>query len=306
MRKNEIYVLGSINIDLTIFTNRVPNQGETITGKDFMTAAGGKGANQAVAAAKIGNKVNMIGAVGNDYFQKQVIDSLLEANVNIDNVKVVNDASTGVAIITRSNGDNRIVLDPGANYKITTEDVDKGLKGIEKDIFISQFEIPMDVVKYGLIKAKEQKMITIVNPAPVRIIEDDLYQYIDYLVVNQSEAELLTGIYPHDLEDSIKVYEFFKLKGLKTLVVTLGESGSAILNGSKTFKPAHKIKPIDTTGAGDAFIGAFAHSIINGFEHLETLEFSNSTSALVCLKKGAQQSMPNLEEINKFRKEVRK
>lgn len=305
MRKNEIYVLGSINVDLVITADVLPDQGETIRGRNFMINAGGKGANQAVAASMLGAKVNMIGAVGNDEFKDVALNSIKNSGVNILNIKQ-KPSTTGVAVIIKNNNDNRIILDSGSNFKLNINDLKEGLKNATKnDVFITQFEINEDVLYEGLKMAKEKEMITILNPAPAKIIDDQMYELIDYLVINQSEAKLLTNIYPNNLEDSKKVFEFFKNKGIKNLIVTLGSKGSVYLGEETLYIDSYKIKPIDTTGAGDAFIGSFAYSLINKMSYKEGLNLSNATSALVCLKEGAQKAMPTINEVKIFMKERR-
>lgn len=300
MKNNNIYVLGSINVDLVISAPIFPKQGETIHGKDFLINSGGKGANQAVAAKKLGANVHLIGAVGNDEFKDIALKVIRSSGVNTESV-FVKDAKTGVAMIIKHEGDNRIILDSGSNILISREDLVQGLKGArEGDVFISQFEVNMDVVYEGLKIAKSLKMVTILNPAPAALIKDEAYKDIDYLVINQSEAELLTNIYPKSFEDTKEVFNFFKKKGLKNLIVTLGSKGSVYL-GHEVFKTeAYKIITVDTTGAGDSFIGAFAYGLVNDLSPNETLKIANATSALVCLRPGAQRAMPSLNEVEKF------
>lgn len=301
--KNNIYVLGSINVDLVINAPIFPSQGETVVGKDFLINSGGKGANQAVAAKKLGANVNLIGAVGNDQFAQLALKEAIDNKVDISNI-VRKDSTTGVAMIIKHDGDNRIILDSGSNELITKKDLIEGLKKAkENDIFISQFEVNESAVYEGLEIAKNIGMITILNPAPAKIINDDVYKNIDYLVINQSESLVLTNIYPNDYDDVLKVFEYFKTKGLKHLIVTLGSKGSVYL-GSEIFKTnAYEINPVDTTGAGDSFIGAFAYGLSKGINQRDSLELANATSALVCLKEGAQQSMPNFSEVEKFMRE---
>lgn len=306
MKKSNIFVLGSINVDLVISAPVFPKQGETITGKDFLINSGGKGANQAVAASKLGGNVSLIGAVGNDQFNEIALKEVKLSGINTNNI-IEKNSTTGVAMIIKHDGDNRIILDSGSNTLITKEDLINGLEDAkDNDIFISQFEVNEDAVYEGLKIAKSLNMTTILNPAPAKIIKDEVYKDIDYLVINQSEALLLTNIYPNDYSDTAKVYEYFKSKGLKHLIVTLGSKGSVYL-GEEVFNTnAYKIIPVDTTGAGDSFIGAFAYGLSNKMNPKDNLELANATSALVCLKAGAQQSMPTLIEVEKFIEERRK
>lgn len=302
MKKNtKIYCLGSINVDLTITTDRIPNKGETLAGTNFIINSGGKGANQASAAAKLGADVKMIGVVGNDQFKDLTLNTLKKANVDVSNIVVDEHYTSGVAIIIKNDNDNRIILDGGVNMKISKEVIDKGLETSELgDIFITQFEINQDATLYGLKQAKDKGMVTILNPAPAREIPLEMYQLVDYLVINQSEAELLTGIYPSTKEEAIRIGEIIKPKGPQNVIVTMGDKGAVLISGNIHFIKSHKIKVVDTIGAGDAFIGSFAYGLTKGLKHEDILKLSNATSALVCLKEGAQEAMPSLEMVNAF------
>lgn len=302
MKKNtKIYCLGSINVDLTITTDRIPNKGETLAGTNFIINSGGKGANQASAAAKLGADVKMIGVVGNDQFKDLTLNTLKKANVDVSNIVVDEHYTSGVAIIIKNDNDNRIILDGGVNMKISKEVIDKGLETSESgDIFITQFEINQEATLYGLKQAKDKGMVTILNPAPAREIPLEMYQLVDYLVINQSEAELLTSIYPSTKEEAVRIGEIIKPKGPQNVIVTMGEKGAVLINGNIHFIKSHKIKVVDTIGAGDAFIGSFAYGLTRGLKHEDILKLSNATSALVCLKEGAQEAMPSLEMVNAF------
>lgn len=303
MTRSKVYVLGSINIDLVINTDRIPNKGETISGHHFMINSGGKGANQAIAAAKLGADVKMIGAIGSDPFNEIAKTALKEGEVDTTYVKT-SMTNTGVAVIIKCENDNRIILDGGSNLCITDEDIEHGLSEAgENDLFISQFEVNNDAVLYGLKLAKAKKMITILNPAPVKPIQDDLYPFIDYLVINQTEAELLTGIYPTTTDDVVKISEMLKAKGTKNIVVTMGEIGAAMITDAVYFENAHQIEVVDTVGAGDSFIGAIAYGLTEQMTEKELLKLGNATSAIVCMHDGVQGAMPSLQDVQIFLQE---
>lgn len=301
MKKNKIYVLGSVNMDLVISTDVIPKQGETVSGKDFFINSGGKGANQAVQAAKLLEDVKMIGAIGKDIYGASLKETLTSYGVDTKKVKELDDTNSGVAVITRYESDNRIIISAGANAYVSLDDVMKHLDGDKGDILVVQFEIPFKTTEYGLKKAKERGMITICNPAPYDDEVKKMFPYIDYLVVNQTEAELMSGIYPNTGDDVKRIYEFVKKKGVKHLLVSLGSKGASLIKDDVYYySPAFKINAVDTTGAGDAFIGAFSRCLVNKIYGEEKLRFCNATSAIVCMHAGAQQSMPVLSEVLDF------
>lgn len=292
----KIYVLGSINMDMVITTPYIPAEGETLSGSNFFLNGGGKGANQAVAAAKQNVKTYLIGNVGNDIFGKDLINNLNEYNVDTTYLHKLNGTPTGVAMIIIHNNDNRIILDGGANHKVTYQQIDEALSSAEEnDIFITQLENNLDAVIYGLKKAKERKMITIFNPAPAKQLPEDIFAYIDYLILNETECEILSGLYPKN-EDSIKtVYE--KL-GVKNLIITLGSKGSLLVKENQIVKiNPNKVNAVDTTAAGDTYVGVFASQLVKGKSEVDSLNYASITSSLTCLKEGAQQSIPYEQEV---------
>lgn len=298
----KIYVLGSINIDLVIHTPYIPKNGETLAGSDFLINEGGKGANQAVAASKQEIDTYLIGCLGDDVFSDKILSTLKNYHVKTDYIQKLEKTNTGTAIIIIENGDNRIILDKGANQYVDVKLIDKALSQAQnKDIFISQLEINLDAVIYGLKKAKSKNMITIFNPAPAKILDSDIYQYIDYLILNESECEILTNICPKYEEDYQKIYDFFMDKGLKNLIITLGKKGAVYLNNQGLIKvKANKVDAIDTTAAGDTFVGVFASCLCLGKSIKEALEYSCLCSSLTCLKMGAQQAIPTKKEVIEY------
>ncbi len=295
----KIYVLGSINMDMVITTPYIPAEGETLSGSNFFLNGGGKGANQAVAAAKQNVKTHLIGNVGNDIFGKDLINNLINYNVDTTYLSKLNNVPTGVAMIIIHNNDNRIILDGGANHKVTYSQIDDALKTAEEnDIFITQLENNMNAVAYGLIMAKEHKMITIFNPAPAKEINKELYNYIDYLILNETECEILSGLYPSDESSIRKVYE--KL-GVNNLIITLGSKGSLLVKKDEIIKISpNKVDAVDTTAAGDTYVGVFASQLVKGKTEVDALNYASIASSLTCLKEGAQQSIPFENEVLEY------
>ena len=246
--------------------------------------------------------VLLIASVGNDVFGNDLIKTLSNYNVDVTYIDKLGDTSTGVAMIIIENKDNRIILDGGANRKISNEQIDKALVDAkENDIFITQLENNIDAVLYGLKKAKEKGMITLFNPAPAIKLENEFYSYVDYLIVNESECEILTTIDPVSLEDKKKAYKVLCDLGVKNLIITLGSKGSICFAGNEVIEvKANKVDAIDTTAAGDTFVGTLASKLINNASLKEALDYASICSSLTCLKNGAQQSIPTLKEVNEY------
>ena len=285
----KIYVLGSINIDLCINAPYIPNRGETLMGDDFFIAHGGKGANQAVASARSGASVKMCGCVGSDVFGKTVLESLKSEGIDCRHVLIIDNISTGTAMIVVCDGDNRIILNSGANSKISKEQIDEFLKDADKDdIFLAQLENPIDMIGYGLEKAKEKGMTVVLNPAPANKDITEYLKYVDILTPNEGECELLGG------EELIS-------KEVGILIVTLGDKGYKIVKKDKvnTF-PCIKIKAVDTTAAGDTFCGAMLARFAETNNIYESARYGSIAASIACTKKGAQPSIPTSDEILKI------
>lgn len=273
-------------MDLCIESPYMPKAGETITGGNFMTNGGGKGANQAVAAGKLGGKVAMCGVVGNDGFGETLLNNLKAAGVDTSRVRRC-ECSTGIAVIILAEGDNRIILDKGANARLNKEDIDEFLKNAGKgDIYLTQLENPIEVIGYGLKKAKEKGMTTILNPAPANKDITPYLSFVDIITPNESETELFGG--REELSES----------GIEKIVITLGGKGYEIYgrDGGKTY-PCIKVKAVDTTAAGDTFCGGLAVGLSEGKTLEEACEFGSKAASIACTKKGAQQSVPTKEEV---------
>ena len=285
---SKIFVLGSLNMDLAIESDRNPEKGETITGKNFHTCPGGKGANQALAAAKLGADVTMLGAIGNDSFGKEMKDQLAKYGVDVSFIKTLEGVSSGIAIIQLVNGDNRIILDLGANLKLTKEDVDSFLVNAKKgDIFLTQLENDIDIVGYALKMAKSREMLTILNPAPANTKIAKYLQFVDIFTPNETEFALFNK------EGKVDV---------KNLIVTLGEDGYCYESKEQSFKgEAIKVKAVDTTGAGDTFNGALAYQLsLNPIINKKPLDFASKAASISVTRLGSSLSSPTLEEVENF------
>lgn len=308
---NKVCVLGSINMDLVIKVNEMPKEGETILSESFEKIAGGKGANQAVAARRCGNIVSMIGKIGKDDNGK-ILKGLLEED-SIDTNLIFEDENepTGMAVITvNKNGNNSITVISGSNMTLNKDEIEKSKEIIENsDILISQFEVPEEVILEAFKIAKENNKITILNPAPAKKIDEELLKYTDIIIPNETEAELLTGIKVKDLESAKLAANGLLEKGVKFVIVTLGSKGAAVISKEDgQIVEAYKVKAIDTTAAGDSFIGGLSSKldIENlSFENLlKAVKFANKVSSITVQRKGAQPSIAKLEEVIEIYGEV--
>ncbi|WP_323616960.1 ribokinase [Erysipelothrix rhusiopathiae] len=298
---SKIYVLGSINVDLMISANRMPQQGETIAGYDYFEAIGGKGGNQAAACANLGVSTFLIGSVGRDYHGQLALNALNNFGVNTNHVLLSDDEHTGVAMILKTDHDNRIIINQGANANISVPRIHESLQGSNQDFFLTQFEVPLYAVYEGLKQAKTLGMTTVVNPAPAVVMNEDFYPLIDYLVVNQSESEILTEIFPHDLEDCKRAATTLFERGVKTVVFTLGGSGSICISKDHVdIIPSYAVEVVDTTGAGDAYIGTFLYGLSKQWNLQKALTYASAAGALACTKQGAQEALPTLETLTDF------
>ena len=293
-----ILVIGSINIDLVIHTDILPKLGETLHGNNFMTAYGGKGANQAVAVAKLYGKTDMIGAVGHDEFGKLLKGNLEANHVRTEGVKIA-DTNSGVAVITVCGGDNHIILDGGANNEVSPAWIDANLHLIkDADIVIFQLEIPMETIIYAAKKAKAYGCKVLLNPAPAAKLPEELLAYTDIIVPNEHEAAIITG-YENEEEALKALYD----NGKRNVIITLGGKGCIYNDGTaiKTQKP-FKVKAVDSTAAGDSFIGGYCSALCEGKTMEEAIRFATAVSAITVSRSGASVSIPTREEVDAFMK----
>ncbi len=296
----QVIVFGSLNMDLTIQCERMPQQGETVEGSNFLSNPGGKGGNQAVAAAKFGAATRMIACVGQDVFGKKLLEVLQGYRVDCTEIKQSETGQTGVAIITCYRGDNRIILSPGTNHELGAEDVQEALKRIASpgDIFVTQYECEQNTVLASLELAKELGMYTIFNPAPAKIIPEKYYPFIDLLIVNQVEAEYQTGILPQEDDSCKEAIQSMRRLGAGQVVITLGSRGSIFNIGEEMHSiPAHRVEAVDTTAAGDTFIGVLAACLAEGKAMEESVHYATKAAAVTITRYGAQQSIPYREEV---------
>jgi ribokinase len=295
-KQSFIAVVGSANVDLTTFNDVFPRPGETIFGKKFDLGFGGKGANQAVAARLCGANVAMIAKVGSDLFGPATIKNFQSQGIDASHVRIAEGVSSGVApIFVEPNGQNRIIVVKGANDTLSPEDVDAAAPLLRKaDTIVMQFEIPLRTVYHTVRFAEAEGIRCIVNPAPAQPVDFKQLAGADYFIPNETEAELITGMPVHSLEDATKCANFLLRQGMKRVVLTLGERGALLAGPEGTeLIPAFKVEALDTTGAGDAFIGSFAVFLGEGMQEKEALTRANLYAALSTTKVGTQKSFCN-------------
>ena len=298
-----ICVIGSLNMDLVVNVDKMPKPGQTIIGSNFKEVPGGKGANQAVAMARLNGNVSMIGKVGEDGFGQTLINALKNDKVDTTYIKTTKGA-TGVALITvDNNAQNSIVVSPGANFEVKEEDIDSNIEAIENsDIVVLQLETPLNTIKYALKKSKELNKYTILNPAPALKLDDEIIKNVDLLTPNETELEIISGVSIETEEDIQKAAQIMIEKGVKELIVTLGSKGSLYINKEKSiFKKAYKVEAVDTTAAGDSYTAALAVALSKDKNIEEAMDFASKVGALSVLKEGAQSSLPTLEDVENFR-----
>ena len=297
----KILVIGSLNIDMVMKVDHMPTAGETILCDGMKLVAGGKGANQACAAGRLGTDVTMLGAIGNDSHGEMQRDSLQRSGVDVSGLITKERVSTGTAFITvNKEGNNSIVVVQGANAQFTPEDIEAHRDLLEEcEIVILQLEIPMDTVLYAVKLARTLGKTVILDPAPVpEHFPEELYQYVDIIKPNESELSRLTGIADtqNHLEEAVQIV---KDHGVKNVLVTLGGDGVYLdtENESPVHIPAKKVEVVDTTAAGDSFTAALAAMLLEGKTLKEAAEFANQVSAIVVTREGAQDSIPTLQEV---------
>lgn len=304
---NRVCILGSINMDLVLRVDRMVKSGETILSKSFKKIPGGKGANQAVAAKRLGSNVSFIGKVCKDENGCELVKVLEQDQVDISNIEYSQSSPTGMAIITVDDGgSNSIIVVPGANMEVDDKSIENAKEIIKSSkLLVAQFETPLESTIKAFRIAKENGVMTILNPAPAKNVPDELLKLTDIIIPNETEAFELTGTKVEDMDGVKEAAKVFIEKGVKFVIITLGERGAALISKEKlSVVQAYKVKAIDTTAAGDSFIGALVSKLQNEdkieFEAIErAIKFSNKVSSIVVQRQGAQPSLPYLDEVIK-------
>lgn len=298
----KIVVLGSLNMDFVIRVKEMPQVGETILGESVCLVPGGKGANQAYAAGKLGGMVTMLGAVGGDVYGEQLCRNLRSVGVNTKGVGMLENVPTGQAFVSvYDSGDNSIIVIPGANGELNRDIVEREMWCIDEcDYIIMQMEIPLEVIRYVKEIAIRKGKKVVLDPAPAIVgLEDEFWKGISILKPNETELEILTGKKLDTLEEIKAAAGSLVKKGVETVVVTLGEKGCVMVNSEKEeYFPLHKVDVKDTTAAGDSFIAAFVVALCEGNPYEEAVAFAQRVSSVVVTRQGAQTSIPWRSEMD--------
>lgn len=287
-------------MDMVVKTSHLPAPGETVLGGSFLMNSGGKGANQAVAVARLGGEVSFISKVGDDLFGRQSLQLLKEEGIDTTGILTDPDHPSGVALITvDQEGENNIVVASGANARLSARDVESALGKIkDAEIFLVQLEIPMETVTFAAQYASSQGIQFILNPAPASTLGPELFKMIDIITPNAKEAEMLTGIVVSDQNSARQAAEFLHEQGVKKVVVTMGKSGAVLLQEGEFYSiPAPAVEAVDTTAAGDAFNGALAVAIAEGKDLEQAVGFACQAASRTVTKMGAQSSIPYRNEL---------
>jgi len=299
----DIVVVGSLNMDLVVKASRMPLAGETIPGKDLQLIPGGKGANQAAAAARLGSPVAMVGRVGNDAFGPQLIENLGRQGVDTSHVVVDDGAATGTAmIIVDDTGENSIVISAGANGRVNKRDMDRA-EGLlsQARVLLLQFEVPLETVEVAIEMAARRQVKVILNPAPPPPVPPGFLAKVDFLVPNETEASMLTGLDVDDLPSAGQAAQKLLSYGVPVVIITMGEEGALLATERRmAHVPARKVKVVDTTAAGDAFIGGLAVALMKEFRLDEAVRYATCAGTLAVRKFGAQTSLPSAEQVQAF------
>lgn len=298
-----VVVVGSLNMDLVTRAQRLPQAGETLAGEAFFTLPGGKGANQAVAAARLGAQVAMVGCVGDDAYGAQLRQALLDEGIDCQAVGTAAGVSTGVAlIVVDASSQNAIVIVAGGNGEVSPASVQRFEELLQRaDVIVCQLEVPANTVEWTLKRGRELGKTVILNPAPATgPLPADWFAAIDYLIPNESEAAALTGLPVHDLPTAEAAARHLLGLGARKVIITLGAQGALFADG-QSFERflAPKVQPVDTTAAGDTFVGGFSAALARGESERDAIAFGQQAAALSVTRVGAQPSIPHLHEVRK-------
>lgn len=306
MKMKKLCVIGSINIDLVAEVSKFPKPGETLIGTGFNTYTGGKGANQAVALGKLGADVAMVGKLGDDLYGKQYIDAFKQVGVDVSCIDIEEGISSGIAVIeVDKNGENNIVVVPGANGRVDRAFIHKKLDQIlSYDIFLLQLEIPIDTVEYLCKELKKNGKTVILDPAPAMAIPEEVYKNIDYITPNETELQILSGEKCSSEEELICGARKLQSKGVANVIIKAGKNGAYIITEQNVQHiKGFKVEAIDTTAAGDSFNAGFAYALSCESKIEDCVRFGNAVGALSTTAKGAQGAMPTLEAVNELLKD---
>jgi len=305
--KPEIVVVGSLNMDLIVRAPRFPAPGETVIGTDFGTALGGKGANQAVAAARLGGNVGMVGMIGDDGYGKAHLQALSDEGIDVAFVGVTREAHTGVAlIVVDDSGQNSIVVSPGANHVLSARDIRRAEPMLKQaSMLVLQLEILQAPVREAIEIAWKAGVPVILNPAPAHKLGEDILSMVDYLILNETEAATMAGMEVNGIDDAHEAAMRLRGSGAENVVVTMGARGAYVVGDGASFHvPAFEVNPVDTTAAGDAFVGGFAVAVFSGMSLRDAARFASAAGALATTKFGAQPSLPTVEQVREFLREA--
>ncbi len=300
MSGNSIVVIGSSNTDMVINSEHLPVPGETVLGGQFAMHPGGKGANQAVAAARLGGEVTFITRLGNDIFGQNAIEGFKGHKINTDHITIDDETPSGVALImVDKQGENCISVALGANETLDKKHIDSAFEIIRNaDFLLLQLEIPVDTVEYVVDAMKNEEVHIVLNPAPAQSLKDSLLQSLDIITPNETEAEILTGIKVTDESTARESARILRSKGIKTVIITMGAQGVYVLSDDlDQMVPCPKVDVVDTTAAGDTFNGALVVALSAGKPLHEAILFANKAAAYSVTRVGAQTSAPGLEDI---------
>lgn len=301
MTQRKIIIIGSSNTDMVIKSERIPQPGETILGGTFYMNPGGKGANQAVAASRLGGEVAFITKTGNDLFGKQSIELYTHELIDTSYINSDKKTPSGVAIImVDSKGENCITVASGANSNLSVKDIDRAKKAVEKaELILMQMEIPIETIDYAVKLADRNKVKVILNPAPARALSDDILRRLYIITPNKTEAEMISGVKVTGWKSAKKAADIISEKGVNTVIITLGSLGVLIKeNGVYHNIPANLVTAVDTTAAGDVFNGALCVALSEGKTIVDAVRFANKAAAISVTRMGAQSSIPYRKEVD--------
>lgn len=302
-----VIVVGSITADLTTFSQRLPDPGETLLGDSFTLVLGGKGANQALAAGKSGTPTYMVGCIGDDLFSDMVSSGLTDGGVDTSNLRTI-PGPTGIAHIrVDGKGENDIVMVPLANASLSEEQIDAAFDELSQrcTVLLTQLEIPWELTVYAIRRAKQEGITVILDPAPAAELDDSIWPLVDIVTPNETEAQLLTGIPVDDEASAKQAAQWFIDKGAGAVIITLGSAGCMYVeDGESAFHEPHLVTVADTTAAGDAFAGYLGAAIASGHSPGEAIRIANAAGALTVTKKGASPAIPAREEVEELLRSV--